>query len=163
MLPNRSRIRYTTEINPIGPAPPAGVVILAITTLPPTRLANISTRGRVGAGDDVMIAGFIAPGGGDTRRLLVRGIGPSLGNFGVPSPLADPVLKIVDGNGVEVVTNDNWKSNQQNAIIGTGLAPTNDLEAAYIGQFAAGQYTAILSGNGGGTGAGLVEVYQFGN
>jgi hypothetical protein len=145
------------------PSPPSGVDILAITTLPRTRLANISTRGKVGAGDDVMIAGFIATGGGDARRLLVHGIGPSLANFGVPSPLANPVLKIVDGNGVEVANNDNWKSDQQSDIMQTGLAPSNDLEAAYVGQFPAGGYTAILSGQGGGTGVGVIEVFQFNN
>jgi hypothetical protein len=145
------------------PTPSAGAEILALTTLPPTRVANISTRARVGAGDDVMIAGFIAPGGGDKRRLLVRGIGPSLGNSGVSSALADPALRIVDGNGVEIATNNDWRATQESQIFDTGLAPTNDLEAAYLGQFAAGLYTAILSGNGGGTGLGLIEVYQFNN
>lgn len=152
-----------TQIGQLPTPSPAGVEILAITTLPPTRVSNISTRGRVGSGDEVMIAGFIAQGGGDRRRLLVRGIGPSLGNFGVPAPLADPVLKIVDGNGVEVATNDNWRSTQQIEISTTGLAPSNDLEAAYLAQFAAGAYTAILSGSNGGTGVGLIEVYQFNN
>jgi hypothetical protein len=59
----------------------------------------------------------------------------------VPSALADPVLKIVDGNGVEVATNDNWKLTQQSAIFETGLAPTKDLEAAYAGQFAVREST----------------------
>ena len=108
-----------------------------------------------------MIAGFIAPGGGDKRRLLIRGLGPSLANAGIGSPLADPVLRIVDSNGVEVATNDNWTSTQQAAILATGVAPTNDLEAAFVGQFATGAYTAILSGQDGGTGVGLVEVYNL--
>jgi hypothetical protein len=67
----------------------------------------------------------------------------------------------VNQNGVVVKTNDNWKNTQQAAIQATGLAPPNDLESAMVVTVAAGKYTAILSGNGGGTGIGLVEVYKL--
>jgi hypothetical protein len=121
---------------------------------------NLSTRSRVGTGDDVMIAGFIAQGGVSVR-LLIRGIGPSLAAAGVPNPLADPVLTIFDGNGTQIATNDNWTSNQRSEITVTGLAPKNDLEAAYVAWFPPGSYTAILIGKDSGTGVGLVEVYKL--
>lgn len=137
-------------------------VVTDVTLFPPTRLVNISTRSRVGTSDDVMIAGFIVVGGSTPTRLVIRGIGPSLAP-GVASPLADPVLSIVNGDGVEVASNDNWKSTQQSAISQTGLAPTDDAEAAYLGTFAAGAYTAIVSGKNGGTGVGVVEIYRLTN
>jgi hypothetical protein len=128
--------------------------------LPPTSVYNISTRSRVGTGDEVMIAGFIAQGGVSVR-ILIRGIGPSLAAAGVPNPLADPVLTIFDRNGLQIATNDDWQSNQRTDIVLTGLAPKNDLEAAYIAWFPPGTYTAFLTGKNGGTGVGLVEVYKL--
>jgi hypothetical protein len=149
------------SISAIGPAPqPGDPVVKDISTLPTTSVVNLSTRSRVGTGDDVMIAGFIAQGGVSVR-LLVRGLGPSLAAAGVPNALADPVLTIFDGNGVQIATNDNWTSDQRTDITVTGLAPKNDLEAAYVAWFPPGSYTAILTGKNGGTGVGLVEVYKL--
>jgi len=107
-----------------------------------------------------MIAGFIANG---STQVVVRGLGPTLAQppFNVPGVLADPVLNLVDGNGNVVQTNDNWKNTDQAAISATGKAPPNDLEAAIVAPVAAGNYTAILSGNGGGMGIGLLEVYKL--
>ena len=93
--------------------------------------------------------------------MLVRGLGPTLAQFGVSEALADPVVSLFDGNGNLVSTNNNWKDTQQTAILATGLAPPNDLEAAILAPVSAGNYTAILSGSGGGTGIGLVEVYKL--
>ena len=126
-------------------------------------LTNVSTRGFVGTGDNVLIAGFIANGGNGSTQVLVRGLGPTLAQpqFGVSGALADPVVTLVNGNGNVVQTNNNWKDNtQQAAISATGKAPPNDLEAAIFAPVAAGNYTAILSGMGG-TGIGLVEVYKL--
>jgi hypothetical protein len=125
-------------------------------------LTNVSTRGFVGTGDNVLIAGFIASGGNGSTQVLVRGLGPTLAQpqFGVSDALADPVVTLVNGNGNVVQTNDNWKNTQQAAISATGKAPPNDLEAAILAPVAAGNYTAILSGMGG-TGIGLVEVYKL--
>jgi len=122
-------------------------------------LTNVSTRGFVGTGDNVLIAGFISNG---STQVVVRGLGPTLAQpqFGVSGALADPVVTLVDGNGNAVQTNDNWKNTKQGAIQATGFAPPNDLEAAILAPVAAGNYTAILSGNGG-TGIGLVEVYKL--
>src|SRR5207253_4112338 len=136
------------------------VEVYDITTGAFAELTNVSTRGFVGTGDNVMIGGFITTGGNGSTQVVVRGLGPTLGQppFNVPNVLADPALRLVDSNGNIVRGNNNWKDSQQVAIQATGLAPPNDLEAAILATVAAGRYTAILSGNGGGTGIGLVEV-----
>ena len=109
-----------------------------------------------------MIGGFILGGGGADTSVLVRAIGPSLTDFGVTDALPDPSLELHDGNGVLIQDNDNWKDSQQTEIEATGLQPTNDLESAVLATpLAPGAYTAIVSGNGGGTGVALVEVYRL--
>ncbi|MGI8957285.1 MAG: beta strand repeat-containing protein [Chthoniobacterales bacterium] len=127
-------------------------------------LANISTRGFVDAGDNVMIGGFIV-GPTDTglADVLIRGIGPSLGAFGIANPLLDPLLELHDANGATLTTNDNWKDTQQTEIEATGLPPTDDNESAILQTLAPGAYTAILRGVTDTTGVGLVEVYNLAN
>ena len=125
-------------------------------------LANISTRGFVDTGSNVMIAGFIvASTTGGSSQVIVRALGPSLGNFGVANPLADPVLDLYDANGMLIASNDNWQSDQEAEIDATGLQPSNDAEAAIVITLAPGAYTAIESGKNDGTGVGLVEVYNL--
>ncbi|PYL74457.1 MAG: hypothetical protein DMF27_14405 [Verrucomicrobia bacterium] len=92
---------------------------------------------------------------------MIRGLGPTLTQHGVAGALAEPFLSLFAGNGNVLWTNNDWKHSQQAAIQATGLAPPNDLESAIIITVAAGRYTAILEGNGGGTGIGLVEVYKL--
>jgi hypothetical protein len=115
----------------------------------------------VQGGQNDGIAGFIKRNTA-TKRVLVRALGPSTG---VSGALADPVLKVFDSTGTQIATNDNWRGNQQAAITASGLAPTNDKEAAIIINLtdaaARGNYTAVLSGANGGTGIGLVEVYDL--
>ena len=136
----------------------AGELVLDIAVPTATRLLNISTRGRVGTGDDVLIGGFINRGGG---RLLVRAIGPSLTAFGIPSPLPDPVLTLKDSNGVTLATNDDWQSSQATDISATGLAPTNTAESAILTSLPAGNYSGVVSGKGSATGIALVEAFQL--
>ena len=136
----------------------AGETIVGLAVPTATRLLNISTRGRVGTGDDVLIGGFINRGGG---RILLRAIGPSLEAFHVPSPLPDPVLTLKDVNGVTLATNDDWQSNQGAEITATGLAPTNDFESAILTSLPPGQYSGVVSGKGSDTGLALVEVFQL--
>ena len=126
------------------------------------KLLNLSTRGRVQTGDDVMIGGVII-GGPDPARVIFRGMGPSISGNGVPAAetLADPTLELHDGNGAALGFNDNWKDTQQVDIQGSGLAPANDRESAIIGNFAPGNYTAILRGRNNTTGIGLVEAYKL--
>jgi hypothetical protein len=137
------------------------VEVYDITTAAFAELTNVSTRGFVGTDQNVMIGGFITAGGNGSTEVVVRGLGPTLTQFGVSGALADPVLNLVDSNGNIVRGNNNWKDTQQAAIQATGLAPPNDLEAAILATVAAGRYTAILSGTGGGTGIGLVEIYKL--
>jgi hypothetical protein len=123
-----------------------------------SKLANISTRGFVATGDNVMIGGTIIMGSAPTRVLL-RAIGPSLTNFGVPNALPDPTLELRDGNGELIAANDNWRSDQEAEIIATGIPPTNNLESAIARDVAPGNYTAIVRGVNSTTGVAVVEAY----
>ncbi|MGI8891460.1 MAG: hypothetical protein ACR2G0_11840, partial [Chthoniobacterales bacterium] len=121
---------------------------------------NISSRGLVQTGDNVMIGGFII-GGTDTRHVLVRAIGPSLSTSGVANPLLDPTLELHDQNGALLFSNNNWRDSQEADISATGLAPTDDRESAIVMDLAPSKYTAIVRGNNGGAGVGLVEAYDI--
>jgi hypothetical protein len=124
-----------------------------------SKLANIATRGSIQTGDNVMIGGFILGGGTGATRVLVRGIGPSLGALGITNPLLDPMLELHDANGTLIDANDNWRTNQA-LIQSTGLQPSNDAESALLlSNPAPGAYTVILRGKNGGTGVGVVEAY----
>jgi hypothetical protein len=136
------------------------VEVYDVSTSAFAELTNVSTRGFVGTHDTVMIGGFITSGGDGFIQVVVRGIGPTLAQFGVTGVLADPFLRLMDGNGNELGHNNNWKESQQAAIQATGLAPQNDLESAILATVPTGGYTAILEGNGGGTGIGLVEIFK---
>jgi hypothetical protein len=123
-----------------------------------SQLANISTRGSVQAGDAVMIGGFVLDGDA-TARVLVRAIGPSLAQFGVRDSLSDPALEIHDGNGALLRRNDDWRATQEAAIRATGMPPGNDAEAAILMDLMPGAYTAIVVGENGASGVGLVEIF----
>jgi hypothetical protein len=127
-----------------------------------SKLANVSTRGFVEAGDNAMIGGFIA--GHSTSAnvpVIVRAIGPSLGGFGVPTPLLDPVLELRDGNGTLIDQNDNWRDTNEAAIAASGFAPSNNAESAILISRPPGNTTAIVRGKNGGIGNALVEVYRL--
>ena len=129
-------------------------------------LANISTRGFAGTGDNVMISGEIIGGGlgangGGSVKVLIRGLGPSLAQFQVPNTLSDPMLELHDGNGAIIASNDNWKDTQQSAIQATGLAPSDDRESAILTILTKGGYTAILRGKNNTTGIALIEAYKI--
>ena len=124
-------------------------------------LANISTRGFVQTGNNVMIGGFILGGSGDIE-VAVRGIGPSLAAFGLNPVLADPTLALHDSNGALLVSNDDWQNDPSSAaqLTALGLAPQDPKESALIQALPPGAFTAILAGHSGGTGIGLVEIYN---
>jgi DNA-binding beta-propeller fold protein YncE len=124
-----------------------------------SRLANISTRGDIQTGDDVMIGGVII-GGNPYAKMLFRAIGPSIVQL-FTTPLQDPQLDLYDAQGAKIATNDNWKDTQEGEITATGLAPTDDRESAISISLAPGAYTAVVSGVGGTTGVGLVEAYNL--
>jgi len=125
-----------------------------------SKLANISTRGSVGTGENVMIGGLIILGS-DPARVLFRAIGPSLVGVGIQSPLPDPQMDLFDGQGTRISTNNNWKDSQQAVIEETGAAPTVDAESAIVADLNPGNYTAVVSGVNGGTGTALIEAYYL--
>ena len=127
------------------------------------QLANISTRGFVQTGNNIMIGGFILGGGQANSRIALRGIGPSLSQFGLNNVLADPTLELHDANGAILVANDNWTDDPASAALLTanGLALSNAKESGIFTSLPAGQFTAILAGKNGGVGLGLVEIYNL--
>jgi cyclophilin family peptidyl-prolyl cis-trans isomerase len=126
----------------------------------PARLANLSTRAQVGTGGDVLIGGFVVSGS-SSKRILARGIGPSLVQFGVTNALMDPTLELHAQNGALLFSNDNWTTapNKQE-ISDTGRAPGSSQEPAILTALAPGKYTAIMRGSANTTGIALVEVYD---
>ncbi|MBA3571100.1 MAG: Ig-like domain-containing protein [Pyrinomonadaceae bacterium] len=127
---------------------------------PPPRLLNISTRMQVQNGDNVLIGGFIVTGS-DSKKVILRGIGPSLGAAGISNPLQDPHLELHNQAGI-VASNEDWKDTQESEIVATGISPNDDKEAAIVTTLSPGAYTVILKQNDGGTGVGLVEAYDLG-
>ncbi|HKP03690.1 MAG TPA: hypothetical protein VJU77_10070 [Chthoniobacterales bacterium] len=133
-------------------------------------LQNISTRGLVGTGNDVVIAGFILSGewrnppATGPGRIVIRGLGPILALYGIPNALADPTLELRDSNGALLIANNNWQDDPAQAaeLSAAHLAPLFPEDAAIAIMLPAGAYTAILAGLNGGTGVGLVEVYDRG-
>jgi hypothetical protein len=122
-----------------------------------SKLANISTRGFVQTGDDVMIGGLIIVGN-DPLKVIIRALGPSLA---VADHLRDPSLELHDGNGALLTSNDNWRVSQESEIEGSTIPPQNDLESAIVATLVPANYTAIVRGVGGATGVALVEVYNL--
>ena len=125
-----------------------------------SQLANISTRGFVQGGDDVMIGGVII---GKTSDVLLRTIGPELTQLGVSNALQDTTLELHDNNGVLITSNDNWKESQQAEIEATGIPPQDDRESAILMTLQPSSYTAIVRGKNDTTGVALIEAYQLGN
>jgi hypothetical protein len=128
-----------------------------------SQLANVSTRGFVQTADNVMIGGFILGGSTAETQVVVRGIGPSLSQFGLSNLLADPTLELHDGNGTTLISNDDWTDDPASALELTahGLAPQDPKESGIFTSLPPGQFTAILAGKNGGVGIGLVEIYNL--
>jgi len=126
-------------------------------------LANISTRGLVQTGNNVMIGGFIIGGGNASAKVILRAIGPSLSQQGVANPLGDPTLRLFDGNGTLLAENDDWEDDPVQAaeIIAAGIPPQNDLESALVATLPPGPSTGIVAGKGGAIGVALVEAYHL--
>jgi ASPIC and UnbV/FG-GAP-like repeat len=120
---------------------------------------NISTRLDVMTGDHIGIGGFIINGSAP-KKVLIRGLGPSLEGVGIPNFLADPVLELFKPNGPTLL-NDNWKDTQAIEIAATGLAPGNESEAAIVANLDPGPYTVFLTGQNETSGVGLIEVYDL--
>jgi hypothetical protein len=132
-----------------------------VTQYAPAQALNISTRMRVETGDNALIGGFIVTGAAP-KTVAVRGIGPSLSQAGIPDVLADPTLELHDGSGALVRQNDNWQDDpsQASQLTALGLALQNPNESGIVASLSPSAYTAILAGRNGGTGVGLVEIYD---
>ena len=140
------------------------VEVYDLSAAAPAKLGNISTRALVSTGSNIVIAGFILGNNSGNDRIVARGIGPSLAQFGVPNFLADPVIELRDGNGTLLVANNDWQDNpvQASELIAANLAPTSSHESGIVAALAPGLYTVLLAGLDNGTGIGLVEVYDLG-
>jgi uncharacterized delta-60 repeat protein len=150
-----------------SPTPTATVTPSATSTptsspAPVTQAVNLSTRMRVQTGDNVGIGGFIITGTA-SKHVLLRAIGPSLAQFGVPNSLANPVLELHGSGAFVTIANDNWRDDpvQEALIIATGIPPANELESAIAATLAPGAYTAIIGGKNNTLGVALVEVYDL--
>jgi hypothetical protein len=152
---------YTAVMRGNGGA--TGIGLVEVYDLQPgaaSKLGNLSTRGQVGTGQDVMIGGTIVTGP-DAARVVFRALGPSLASAGIQNPMSDPQIDLFDANGVKIAANNNWKDSQAAAIAGVGLAPTHDSESAIMADLSPGNYTAVVSGVNGATGVALVEAYHL--
>jgi hypothetical protein len=127
---------------------------------PTVPLVNISTRGRVLTGNDVMIGGFVVNGAGP-QTLAIVATGPSLAAFGIASPLANPKITLVRSSDQAVIdSNDDWQSHANAGLLeAAGFAPTDALESGLYRTLAPGAYTVIVEGAGGGTGVAVIGVY----
>ncbi len=125
------------------------------------RLGNLSTRGFVGTGQNVLIGGFVITGG--PKLVLIRVLGPGLAQFGITAPVMDPSVALYSGQKV-VTTNTGWQNQPSPAIVaeiqGTHLAPPDAGDDAILVELEAGPYTTIVTGASGDTGTALVEVYE---
>jgi len=150
---------YTAIVRGVNNGTGLGVVeVYDLNRTVDSTLGNISTRGLVQTGDNVLIAGIIVAGQ-MSQKVIIRAIGPSLTLAG---KLADPMLELHDANGAIVASNDNWRTNQEAEIIATNLAPANDLESAIVWTLAPGSsYTAIVRGVNDTAGLAVVEVYTI--
>lgn len=129
----------------------------------PSRLTNVSARAHVSAGDGALVAGFTVSGG--SRRLLIRGVGPTLRAFGISDALSDPTLRVYSGSTL-VTSVDDWSSRPEQGEIqavsrAVGAFPlTSGLDAALLVTLQPGSYTAHVTGFLGLTGVALIEIYE---
>jgi hypothetical protein len=125
------------------------------------RFGNLSTRGFVGTGQNVLIGGFVIAGG--PKFVLIRVLGPGLANFGITAPLLDPSVSLYMGQTV-IDSNTGWMNQSNPSIIpeiqATRLSPPSPGDDAILVQLEAGAYTTVVTGASGDTGTALVEVYE---
>jgi hypothetical protein len=151
---------YTAVLQGVNDSTGVALVEVYDRDLANSSIANISTRSDIGTASDVLIGGFIV-GGADPTNVIIRALGPSLGTFGVANPLPDPVLELHDSNGALLSSNDSWRSDQEEEILATHIAPSDDREAAIVATLPPGSYTAVVHDTRFSTGIALFEVYDL--
>ncbi len=154
---------YSAVVSGKDTTPGIGLVeVYDVSAASDSRLANMSTRGVVGAGpDDLLISGFIL-GAMDNSTIVLRSLGPSLAASGISNPLSDPSFTVYDQNGSLLAANNNWQDDPGAPDLTLNhLAPSNPAEAATILYLPVGAYTAVTVGADGGSGVGLIEVYNL--
>lgn len=151
---------YTAVVTGVGGSTGVALVEVYEIDRPFVPLINVSTRGNVGSGGNAMIGGFVIQGS-TPQTVVVRGIGPSLAAYGIAGTLSNPTLQLVRmSDSATIATNDDWGSAPNVAdLTATGFAPSDPSESAILITLDPGAYTAIVSGAGGATGVGMVEVY----
>lgn len=149
---------FTVTLSAYGPSNIASEDLL-LRINPAQILANISTRAKVGSGTSSLIGGFIITGR-ENKKVIIRAIGPSLIASGLTNLLGDPMLELRDYYGDLIAANDDWRT-QQAQVEASGLPPSDDHESAIVASLEPGNYTAVVTGKNGGTGIGLVEVYDL--
>ena len=152
---------YTAIVQGVGGA--SGIASVEVYDLDPgsdSRIGNISTRGKVETGDNVMIGGFIISADQPTK-VIVRALGPSLATHNVAGSLANTTLDLHDRNGTVLASNDDWSSDQAAEIIASHVPPTDPRESAIVLTLPPGNYTAVVRGKNSTRGVALVEVYNL--
>lgn len=153
---------YTAVMRDETGATGVGLIeIYDVSTTSSAVLSNLSTRGSIGTGDEVMIGGMILGDSSGYGQVMIRALGPSLATAGITNALGDPTLELHNANGEIMGANDNWEDSQLLDIAATSLAPPNPQESALLIWLTPGAYTAIVRGNNGGTGVGLLEAYSI--
>ena len=150
---------YTAIVSGAGGTTGVGLVEVFEVDHPEIPLINLSTRGRVQTGENVLIGGFIIQGSGP-QTVVVRARGPSMSAQGVSDVLLDPVINLYSGQTL-IAGNDDWQAaGNASTIQSSGFAPSDSRESAIYITLNPGAYTAIVSGAGGSTGVGIVEVFR---
>ena len=153
---------YTALVSGLGGT--GGVALVEVYDISPAvtsaKLSNVSTRGNVQTGANVMIGGFII-GGTLPKSIAIRAIGPTLTPLGVPGALADPTLTLFDSAGNQIYFNNNWRDSESSSLSGTSIAPTSSLESTILLQLVPGAYTAIVRGANNSSGIGRVDILDL--
>jgi hypothetical protein len=151
---------YTAVVSGANGTVGTSIVEVYEVDAPQAPAINLSTRGQILDGDDVMIGGFVV-GGAYPQTVVIRALGPSLAAFGVEGTIANPSVTLVRmADNTVVATNDDWASSPNAArLSSTGFAPSDPRESAILVTLEPGAYTAIVRGADGSTGVGMVEVY----
>ena len=150
---------YTAILEGVGSTTGVGLVEVYKVDAGTGKLVNISTRGQVLTGDQVLIGGLVASG---VEKVCIRAIGPSLSNLGVQGALQDPTLTLYNSQGQQIDANDNWQDNptEESQMVAANINPTDPRESAIFTSLSPGAYTAIVTGKNGSTGIGLVEIFD---